>query len=191
MMLTITTVMKQQRKEQSMETKKMILGVYDNPDKTYAATKKLIKNGYSVEDVYSPFAIHGIDRLMGIKRSKLSVAAFLFAMTGLTLAVTFQVYVSYFDWPMIIGGKPNLHIPTYIPITFELSILFTAFGMVASFFIVNRMFWGKNADIIDIRVTDDLFVVAVNVQQNKTDIQALNQILIDNGALEVRERTKE
>jgi hypothetical protein len=53
------------------------------------------------------------------------------------------------------------------------------------------MFWGKNADIIDIRVTDDLFVIAVNVQQNKTDIQALNQLLIDNGALEVRERTKE
>jgi hypothetical protein len=183
--------MKQQRKELFMETKKMILGVYDNPDKTYAATKKLLNSGYSVEDVYSPFAIHGIDRLMGIKRSKLSVAAFLFAMTGLSLAVTFQVYVSYFDWPMIIGGKPNLHIPTYIPITFELSILFTAFGMVSSFFIVNRMFWGKNADIIDIRVTDDLFVIAVNVQQNKTDIQALNQLLIDNGALEVRERTKE
>jgi hypothetical protein len=174
-----------------METKKMILGVYDNPDKTYAATKKLLNSGYSVEDVYSPFAIHGIDRLMGIKRSKLSVAAFLFAMTGLSLAVTFQVYVSYFDWPMIIGGKPNLHIPTYIPITFELSILFTAFGMVSCFFIVNRMFWGKNADIIDIRVTDDLFVIAVNVQQNKTDIQALNQLLIDNGALEVRERVKD
>jgi hypothetical protein len=183
--------MKQQRKEQSMETNKMILGVYDNPDKVYAATKKLIHNGFSVEDVYSPFAIHGIDRLMGIKRSKLSVSAFIFAMTGLTTAVTFQSYVSYFDWPMIIGGKPNLHIPTYIPITFELSILFTAFGMVACFFIVNRMFWGKNADIIDLRVTDDLFVVAVNIQNNKTDIQALNQLLIDGGALEVRERTKE
>jgi len=179
------------RKEKIMQTNKYILGVYDNPDKIYSTTKKLINKGYKVDDVYSPFAIHGMDRLLGIKRSNLTVAAFLFAMTGLTLAVTFQVYVSKIDWPMIIGGKPNLHIPTYIPITFELSILFTAFGMVTCFFIVNRMFWGKNADIIDPRVTDDLFVVSIQVQENKTDVQALNQLLVENGALEVRERIKD
>lgn len=175
-----------------METsKKLVLGVYDNPDKTYSVTKKLISSGYSVYDVYSPFAIHGLDRVMGIKRSRLTVAAFCFAMTGLSLAIIFQVYVSYFDWQINIGGKPSLHIPTYIPITFELSILFTAFGMVASFFIVNRMFWGKNADIMDIRVTDDLFVVAVDVKKSKADLGSLNQLLMDGGAIEVRERTKE
>jgi hypothetical protein len=175
-----------------METsKKLVLGVYDNPDKTYAVTKKLISNGYSVYDVYSPFAIHGLDRVMGIKRSRLTVAAFCFAMTGLSLAVIFQVYASYWDWQVNVGGKPSLHIPTYIPITFELSILFTAFGMVISFFIVNKMFWGKNADIMDIRVTDDLFVVAVDVKKSKADIGSLDQLLKDGGAIEVRERTKE
>jgi hypothetical protein len=62
--------------------------------------------------------------------------------------------------------------------------------MVACFFFVNRMFFGKNADIIDPRITDDLFVVAVNVEEN-TNINELNQMLIDNGAIEVRERTLE
>ena len=171
--------------------KLLILGVYDDPDKTYDITKKLIKSGYTIYDVYSPFAIHGLDRVMGIKRSRLSVAAFLFAMTGLSLAVYFQVYTSVLDWQVNVGGKPSLHIPTYIPITFELSILFTAFGMVTCFFIVNRMFWGKNADIIDLRVTDDLFVVAVDAKKSKADMGALNQLFIDNGALEVRERIKE
>jgi hypothetical protein len=171
--------------------KQLILGVYDNPDKTYSITKKLIKNGYKIEDVYSPFAIHGLDRVMGIKRSNLTVAAFLFAMTGLTLAVTFQVYASYFDWQVNVGGKPSLHIPTYIPITFELSILFTAFGMVTCFFIVNKMFWGKNADIMDPRVTDDLFIVAVDVKGSRADMGGLNQLLIEGGAIEVRERTKQ
>jgi hypothetical protein len=128
---------------------------------------------------------------MGIKRSRLTVAAFCFAMTGLSLAVIFQVYASYWDWQVNVGGKPSLHIPTYIPITFELSILFTAFGMVISFFIVNKMFWGKNADIMDIRVTDDLFVVAVDVKKSKADIGSLDQLLKDGGAIEVRERTKE
>ncbi len=175
-----------------METNKLlILGVYDNPDKTYSVTKKLIASGYNVYDVYSPFAIHGIDRVMGIKRTRLSVAAFVFAMTGLSLALIFMIYASYFDWQINVGGKPSLHIPTYIPITFELSILFTALGMVTCFFIVNRMFWGKNADIMDIRVTDDLFVVAVDVKKSKADMSSLNQLLIDNGAIEVRERIKE
>ena len=175
-----------------METsKKLVLGVYDNPDKTYSVTKKLISNGFSVYDVYSPFAIHGLDRVLGIKRSRLTVAAFIFAMIGLSTAIIFQVYVSYFDWQVNVGGKPSLHIPTYIPITFELSILFTAFGMVACFFTVNKMFFGKNADIMDIRVSDDLFVVAVDVKKSKADIGSLNQLLMDGGAIEVRERVKE
>ena len=171
-----------------MDTNKVILGIYEDPDHIYDATKKLIHDGYRVRDVYSPFAIHGIDRVMGIKRSRLTVAAFIFAMTGITLALTLQSYVSFFDWQINIGGKPFLHIPTYIPITFELSILCTAFGMVACFFYVNRMVWGKNADIIDIRVTDDLFVVAVDVIPNKTNIAALSELLKSKGAIEIREK---
>lgn len=171
-----------------MDTNKVILGIYNDPDHIYDTTKKLIHDGYRVRDVYSPFAIHGMDRVLGIKRSRLTVAAFVFAMTGIVLALTLQTYASYFDWQMNIGGKPSLHIPTYIPITFELAILCTAFGMVGCFFAVNKMVWGKNADIIDIRVTDDLFVVAIDVIPNKTDVAELSSILKNNGAIEIRER---
>lgn len=171
-----------------MDTNKVILGIYNDPDHIYDTTKKLIHDGYRVRDVYSPFAIHGMDRVLGIKRSRLTVAAFVFAMTGIVLALTLQTYASYFDWQMNIGGKPSLHIPTYIPITFELAILCTAFGMVGCFFAVNKMVWGKNADIIDIRVTDDLFVVAIDIIPNKTDVAELSSILKNNGAIEIRER---
>jgi hypothetical protein len=171
-----------------MDTNKVILGIYNDPDHIYDTTKKLIHDGYRVRDVYSPFAIHGMDRVLGIKRSRLTVAAFVFAMTGIVLALTLQTYASYFDWQMNVGGKPSLHIPTYIPITFELAILCTAFGMVGCFFAVNKMVWGKNADIIDIRVTDDLFVVAIDIIPNKTDIAELSSILKNNGAIEIRER---
>ena len=171
-----------------MDNNKMLLGVYDNPDTTLDVTKSLKEKGYDVYDVYTPFAVHNLDRVLGVKRSRLSSAAFVFAMTGLTSAVSLQSFTSYFDWPMLIGGKPFLHIPTYIPITFELAILCTAFGMVGCFFAVNKMVWGKNADIIDIRVTDDLFVVAIDIIPNKTDIAELSSILKNNGAIEIRER---
>ena len=108
-----------------MDNKKMLLGVYDNPDATLDVTKSLKEKGYDVYDVYTPFAVHNLDRVLGVKRSRLSTAAFCFGMTGLVSAVSLQSFTSYFDWPMLIGGKPFLHIPTYIPITFELSILFT------------------------------------------------------------------
>lgn len=169
---------------------KMMLGVYENPDTVYAATENLVKAGYDVHDVYTPFAVHNLDKVIGVKRTRLSVAAFAFAMTGLISAIALQTYASYFDWQMNIGGKPSLHIPTYIPITFELSILFTAFGMVGCFFIVNRMFWGRNTDIIDLRVTDDRFVIAVNIHA-KTDVKALEQSFVSGGAIEVRERAKD
>jgi hypothetical protein len=170
---------------------KMLLGVYDNPDTTYAVTEKLMHDGYDVQDVYSPFAIHGMERLLNIKRTRLTIAAFIFSMCGVSFALFLMSYAGFFDWQINIGGKPSLHIPTYIPITFELGILFTAFGMVGCFFIVNRMFWGRNTNSMDIRVTDDRFVIAVNIHENKTDVKALQNILVSGGALEVRERIKE
>ena len=169
----------------------MLLGVYDSPDATFDVTKSLVEKGYDVHDVYSPFAIHNLDRVMGVKRTRLSTAAFCFAMLGIVSALSLMTYASYFDWQIVIGGKPFLHIPTYIPITFELGILFTAFGMVGCFFIVNRMFWGRNTDIMDLRVTDDRFVIAVNIHESKTDVSELSNILVQGGALEVRERIKE
>ena len=173
-----------------MDNNKMLLGVYDNPDKTLDVTEQLVNGGYDVQDVYTPFAVHGLDRILKVKRSRLSIAAFCFAMLGIASALTLMIYASYIDWQMNIGGKPSLHIPTYIPITFELGILFTAFGMVACFFIVNKMFWGRNTDVIDLRVTDDLFVIAVNIN-GKTDIKALEQVFVSGGAIEVRERIYE
>ena len=167
---------------------KLILGIYDDSDKVLAATRSVHKAGYDIKDVYTPFPIHGIDKAMGIKRSRLGIAAFMFAMTGLLSAVTMMVYMSWGDdWLINIGGKPNLHIPTYIPVTFELSILFTAFGMVATFFVVARMAHGKNPTLMDIRQTDDRIVIAVNLH-NSGDSDAISKIFQSNGALEVRER---
>lgn len=181
-----------QRKEsQHMHNTKMLLGVYDSPDATFDTTKALKEHGYDVHDVYSPFAIHNLDKVLGVKRSRLSTAAFVFAMCGITSALSLMMYAGYFDWQINIGGKPSLHIPTYIPITFELGILFTAFGMVGCFFIVNRMFWGRNTDVMDIRVTDDRFVIAVNIHEGKTNVAALSDVLVKGGAIEVRERINE
>lgn len=173
----------------SHQNKKFIYGIYDNADAIMHAVQSLRKNGVEIHDCYTPFPIHGLDRAMGIKRSNLTVVAFICGAIGLTLAVIFQMYVMVSDWPMIIGGKPNDgYFPSFIPVTFELTILFTAFGMGTAFFIRTKMVHGKVEDLVDPRQTDDLFVLAVEEKAHHFDKEMVNQTLKDNGAIEIRER---
>lgn len=168
------------------EPLQFILGKYKDPDSTCESVRNLQSEGIGVYDVYSPFPIHGMENLLGFKRSRLTVAAFLFGMTGMLCAVLMQVYMLVFDWPMDIGGKPNFQGPALVPITFELTVLFAAFGMVFTFFLVNKMFPWKEPHILDERVTDDVFVVAIE-KKNVEDRARAEAILKQAGAFEVSE----
>ena len=117
--------------------KNFIVGVYSDPDEVVSAVKKIRSNKIKVHEVYSPFAIHGIDEALGYKRSRLPIAAFLFGMTGTLLALTMQFWMMGIDWPMIIGGKNFAALPPFIPVTFELTVLISALGMVGVFMVAS------------------------------------------------------
>ena len=168
-------------------TQKFLLGKYKDPDSTSASVKALHAEGIKVYDVYSPFPIHGIEKLLGFKRSRLTVAAFFFGLTGTLSAILMQVYMMVFDWPIDIGGKPFFQGPALVPIVFELTVLFAAFGMVFTFFIVNKMFPWKTPVLFDQRVTDDVFVVAID-QAPLGDRQKAEDILNQSGAFEIAEQ---
>ncbi|MBI1221716.1 MAG: DUF3341 domain-containing protein [Bacteroidetes bacterium] len=171
------------------KNKKFIYGIYDDADAVIHTVEKLRSQGVDVHDCYTPFPVHGLDRAMGIKRSNLTIGAFISGTIGCITAIVFQLYVMVGDWPMIIGGKPNWgYFPSFIPVTFELTILFTAFGIGILFFIRARMIHGKVEDLVDLRQTDDLFVVAVEEKEHRFDKEAVNRTLIAEGALEIRER---
>jgi len=172
----------------SNNLQKFLLGKYKTPDEISAGVQALNDKGIRVYDVYSPFPIHGMEDLLGFKRSRLTVAAFIFGLTGTICAVLMQVYMLVWDWPMDIGGKPNFQGPAIVPITFELTVLFSAFGLVFTFLFVNKLFPWKKAIIFDDRVTDDVFVVAVdqaNLNGNKSEAE---DIMKQSGAYEVAEQ---
>ena len=83
--------------------KHFVVGVFDDEDILLSGIKKVRKSGVKIQEVYSPFPVHGIDDALGYKKSRLPIAAFLFGMTGTTLALTMQIGMLGFDWPMIIG----------------------------------------------------------------------------------------
>jgi hypothetical protein len=171
------------------KSKKYIYGIYDDADAVMHSVEKLRKKGFDIHDCYTPFPVHGLDRAMGIKRSNLTVVAFICGAIGCTLAIIFQLYVMKSDWPINVGGKPNDgYYPSFIPVTFELTILFTAFGMGIAFFYRTRMIHGKVEDIVDPRQTDDLFVLAIEEKSASFDKELVNRTMIENGAIEIRER---
>lgn len=145
-------------------TKKDIFyGLYDDEQILLGAVKKANEAHLDIYDVYSPFPIHGLDPLLGLAESRLHIAGFIYGAIGTLTAFLFMTWVFTVDWPIIFGGKPYWSVPAFIPITFELTVLFSAVGMVISFYVVNGQGPGITNPTLDDRITDDKFCIAFDV----------------------------
>lgn len=169
--------------------KTVMFGTFEDPDMFLETVGKIHHKGAQIIDCYTPFPIHGIEKAMGLKRSLLPVGAFICGCLGFITAASLQSYIMHFDWPMVIGGKPTVGV-SYVPVLFELSILFTAFGIAILFFIRNKMLHGKNpSERIDLRQTDDRMIVAIATDNQAVNKEELTGMLFSGGAVEVKERT--
>lgn len=172
-----------------MESNKhFVVGVYDDEDVVLSAITKVRESGVKIFEVYSPFPIHGIDTALGYKKTRLPIAAFLFGITGTFLALLMQIWMLGYDWPMIIGGKNFWSIPPFIPVTFELTVLLSALGMVGTFMIVSDLKPYKKPRLFDIRITDDRHVMAIDLSANAKNKDEIIALLKDTGALEVNNK---
>ena len=170
-------------------TSNYILGVYDDEDVLLKAIKNVRDGGVKIHEVYSPFPVHGIEDALGYRRSRLSIVAFMFGLLGTSLALTMQLGMMTVDWPMIIGGKDYAPIPSFIPVTFELTVLLASFGMVGTFMIISNLKpWGK-PKLFDKRITDDKHIVAIDLGTNQLEESAIDKMLTDSGASEVNKKT--
>lgn len=168
-----------------------IVGIFDDEDVLMNAIKDIRKSGIKIHEVYSPYPIHGLDEVLGYKRSRLPIAAFLFGLLGTTLALTMQFYMNRFDWPMIIGGKDFASV-TFVPVTFELTVLLAAFGMVGVFMATSNLKpWGQPR-IFDLRSTDDKHVMAIDIANNASlTTEAISEVLKSSGATEINRKNFE
>ena len=163
--------------------------MYDDDDKLMEAARELVGKGVHVNDVYSPFPIHGIDPIIGVKRTRLAIASFMYAMTGTSLALLGMWYFMISDWPMNIGGKPSFslfeNIPAFIPVTFEFSVLCGAHGMAITYFLRNGTLPGMPASNPDPRTTDDKFVMEIKTSNNDIDAKKLEAAIKKTALLEL------
>ncbi len=166
-------------------SKKFLVGIYDDDDVVLSAVHKVKEAGVKVYEVYSPFAIHGIDNAIGHPRTRIGVAAFMFGLTGFLCACALTVWTMGIDWPMIIGGKDPISLPNYVPAMFELTVLFTAFGMTITFFVSNGLGPIEPPLLFDTRCTDNKFVMAIDLSKNNKSEAEIESILRASGAEEI------
>jgi len=165
-----------------------LVGVYGDDGDILKAVTSIRDAGVKIHEVFSPFPIHGIDDALGYKRSRLPKAAFMFGTLGFTLALVMQFWMLGYDWPMIIGGKNFASLPPFVPVTFELTVLLSALGMVGTFMIASNLKPYNRPRIFDERITDNKHVIAIDLGENKLSKKEITDLVSKTGAEEVNEK---
>jgi hypothetical protein len=149
---------------------KVIHALYNDDDILMDAVKKVKAADHHIEEVFTPFPVHGLDKAMGLAPTKIAITAFLYGITGLSFAI----------------GKPNFswftNMPAFVPILFELTIFFAAHLMVITFYMRSRIWPFKSAENPDVRTTDDHFLMEISIHGNEKELKSL---LKETGAVEI------
>jgi hypothetical protein len=167
------------------------VATFSDPDALLSAVGPVRDAGVAIQDVYSPYPIHGLDQAMGIHRTKLPWVTLLAGLFGLTLALTFQYYTAVFDWPLDVGGKPDNSTLAFVPICFELTVLIGGLATVAAFLLKARLFPGKREELAVYGVTNNLFALVLRAPEGSAEARRAREILSDAGADEIEEREAE
>ncbi len=155
---------------------KFIHAIYDDDDKLLDAVKHLKKEDVYIEDVFTPFPVHGLDKALGLAPTRISIAGFIYGCIGFAFAIFMMNYIMIVDWPQNIGGKPSFsfieNMPAFVPIMFELTVFFSAHFMVITFYLRSRLWPFKKAENPIPETTDDKVLVQIPVSGNEEEIKS-------------------
>jgi hypothetical protein len=145
-----------------------ILASYEYLDSTVDAIEALRKAGFADIKAYSPYPEHHIEHALGYGQSPVRVWTLVGALTGTATGFAFTTWTSV-DWPLVVGGKPIVAIPAYIPIVFEMTVLFGALSTVIGLFVLSRLPNVKPAVIYDPEFTAGRYGVYVEADPRRLD----------------------
>jgi len=145
---------------------KHVHAIYDDDDKLLSAVKILKSKGVNINDVFTPFPVHGLDHALDLKPTRIAIAAFIYGFIGFTFAILMINYIMIVDWPQNIGGKPSFtlieNLPAFVPVIFELTVFFAAHLMVITFYVRSSLWPFKKAENPIPETTDDKFLIQIS-----------------------------
>jgi hypothetical protein len=166
---------------------KVIHAIYDDDDVLLKAVREVREADHHIEEVFTPFPVHGLEKAMGIANTRIAITAFIYGLIGLGFAVWMMNYMMIEDWPRNIGGKPSFsyaeNMPAFVPIMFELTVFFSAHLMVITFYLRSKIGPFVKAQNPDPRTTDNMFLMEVAVEGDEKE---LSDFLTKTGAVETK-----
>ena len=157
-----------------------------------AAVKTVKAERFHIEEIYTPFPVHGLDKAMGLAPTRIAITSFMYGCVGLVVSIVMMNYMMIEDWAQNIGGKPSFsyleNMPAFVPIMFELTVFFAAHLMVITFYLRSKLWPFKKAENPDPRTTDDHFLMEIAIDGNE---QELEKVLSETGAVEINIVDKE
>ncbi|MFQ6097539.1 MAG: DUF3341 domain-containing protein [Armatimonadota bacterium] len=167
-------------------TERFYIGYFENEHDVVAAATAARRNGYEILDVFAPYPVHGLAQAVGLPSSRLVWIGLWAGIIGLVLGLTLQVWTSAYDWPLIIGGQPFNAWPVFIPVSFELTVLFAGVIGTLALLARTRLFPGHLGSVLG-RVSDDRFAVVLVQSDSSVDPDEMIAMLRERGAIEVVE----
>jgi len=169
-------------------SERVLLAIFDHEEDLIASIGALREREYQIIDAYTPYAVHGLDKAMGLKPSRLNWVCFICGMVGVLGMLWFEHWSASIDWPLDVGGKPWNSLPSDVPVSFEAAVFLGGFGSVFALFGVSRLFPGKRPEFAYPRGTDDRFVLVIDQADSTFDLGAVTVLLNEFHVLETEER---
>lgn len=153
-----------------------VVGYYYSPEDILEATRKTKERGFKDFDSFTPFPIHGMEHAMGMKRTPLPYISFVAGAIGLCTAFFLTAWTHYISWPLNIGGKPLFALPAYIPIMFELTVLFAGVTTAVVMFTYFLGLPNFKKKVFHPDITNDRFALAIQVH-SQDEVEPVKKFL--------------
>ncbi|MFN7453074.1 MAG: DUF3341 domain-containing protein [Pseudobdellovibrionaceae bacterium] len=165
--------------------KQGLAAIFLTEEQILEATRKTRERGFTKFEAISPYPIHGMEEAAGIKRSWIPYVTFVMGVFGLSAGLLLTWWTSAVNWPLNVGGKPLFSLPAFIPILFELTILFAALSSVAAMFYACGL-PKVNPPIIDKDLTCHKFAIFIPEDDTGYEESKVQEFFKSLGASEIK-----
>jgi hypothetical protein len=167
-----------------------LIAMFDTPADIMHAAEAVRDAGYKSWDVITPFPVHGMDRAMGVRRSLVPRISLAGGIIGFATGMGLIWWSGAWHFKLIVGGKPFFSALFAFPISYELTILFTAFATIIGMFLLNRLPMHYHAVMKQAhfqRAMDDRFFVVIEARDPCYNTDATKALLAKIGGHEIEE----
>ena len=163
------------------DTEEVVAGLWKDEEVFLTAARELRARGYRHLHAITPFPVHGLEGILGIRRSWIPYVTFVFGLGGCGLGVWFTWWTSAVSWPLIVGGKPFWSLPAFVPVIFECTILFGALASVAALFYACGL-PSIDPPVLHKDLSSHQFALYIKLKDKKTSTEELKQTFKGLGA---------